>query len=206
MDNAILTITTSEPTATQEAASPPMGSPLKRSDMPPLNENEKGDFPLGDQTNIREKLMSSSTGLGALEEAVALAVAKASPKPKSPDCKLQHDNNHSHMNIHKDYTPVDNTSEATSGNVVVASSGIESESSAKSAPTSANNSVVVATPSKATSRLAQSRDENWENMFNCLLKYREEQGHCLVPKCCPGKKFYLIVRLSFLISISCLFL
>jgi len=42
--------------------------------------------------------------------------------------------------------------------------------------------------STKTTKLSQSRDENWERMFHVLVQYKDDQGHCLVPKSFPENK------------------
>jgi hypothetical protein len=56
--------------------------------------------------------------------------------------------------------------------------------------TSATLTTTTTTPktTNSASRLSQSREENWENMFNALAVYKQEHGHCLVPKCFPDNK------------------
>ena len=50
-----------------------------------------------------------------------------------------------------------------------------------------NNSATTSTPPPSSSKLSQSREENWETMFQELAKYKQETGHCLVPKVFPGE-------------------
>lgn len=190
MDDAIIPITPVGTTVGTTAGTTAITTTLGTPDLPPLSENEKCKSLTGeDQSNSRNEPSEIPTGSDALQLAVALAVADTTLKSDLSEPELEHHDDginsevDSHSSQGADHTHGENITEATGENDIAFNPDLELESGTK-AQRSATDTTVDSSPPTKRSRLSQSRDENWENMFNCLLKYREEKGHCLVPKTC----------------------
>ncbi len=120
----------------------------------------------------------------------AVATAPVNTNDHDHDCnnsKMQtEEDNHRHYQQDENSTMIDPSSTLFTN--LDSQTQVENNSSTTTTEATESAQATQATTTTHSQTSQSTREENWEQMFNNLVQYKQQTGHCLVPKSFPQNK------------------